>query len=256
MMIVIVGNGVVGNATGRHLKEIEGQDVRFYDVIKEKRDIEFKDIFKADFLFICLPTPTIKGKQVLTILNDFMRSIKEYKGIIVIKSTVIPGTCERYMWEYNLRVNHFPEFLTEANAYKDACNPDRFIIAGEDRFEILQLYKKTEPHIFLFEDTKTSEMIKYANNYFLALKVAYANEMYDMCEKAGIKYFDVQMAISADSRIGSSHLNISKERGFGGMCFPKDTVALLNKFPNSKILKAMIEYNTSIRKDNHMTKVI
>ncbi|MCK5023580.1 MAG: hypothetical protein KAS04_05380 [Candidatus Aenigmarchaeota archaeon] len=106
------------------------------------------------------------------------------------------------------------------------------------------------PKIFEYNDWKVTELIKYANNYFLACKVALANEMYDICVNHNVDYGNIQKVISEDPRIGASHLTVNKERGFGGMCFKKDMEALLGCHSDSKILKTVIEYNKEIRNES------
>lgn len=257
--ILIIGNGVVGNATGRVLEELKYK-VDYYDIDEKKSTIEKFDIHEFnktyEFIFVCVPTPTVGGKQNLNSITTVMYNLEEFQHKIVLRSTVLPGTCNDINKKYpNIRLIHFPEFLTEKAAFFDCLNPDRLVLSGEfeDVLSVLQLFdnlpKRKHINIFTNTDYNITEMVKYANNYVLATKVTIANELFDMCKEIDIDYNTIRNMLYQDRRISQTHLDVTKERGFGGSCFPKDMSALLSKFPKSQVLNSIIKYNKSVRKE-------
>jgi len=250
MQTAIIGAGVVGQALANVL-----DNPIIYDPPKGLNNLA--KLNTAEIIFICVPTP-YKGKCDISLVDKSI-SILEGNKIVVIKSTVIPGTTEKMQKKYPQHKIFFnPEFLTEKNAFEDMKNPDRQIVGYlgneyELAKEILELLPKTSYNAII--GATTAEMIKYYTNCFLALKVAFANQIYDLCEKMGIDYQEVKKGLVADKRIGKTHLDIFVEgkRGFGGKCFPKDTKALL-KFSQQKkvgltILREAIKYNQKIWKE-------
>ena len=138
---------------------------------------------------------------------------------------------------------------------QDFINTDRVVIGAEDDLvfrRVSSLYRKIMPKVPIFQTDPTSaEMVKYMANCFLATKVIFANEMYDICQKLGIKYEEVKKMVVADSRIYDSHLDVTTLRGFGGKCFPKDLLALKglakSKGVDVKILEAVWKKNLKVR---------
>ena len=257
--ILIIGNGVVGNATGRVLKEM-GHEVSYYDIVNEKSDLGalyIDDLNKHfDFIFVCVSTPTINSEQNINSVITVMHSLQGFHYKIILRSTVLPGTCDDIIKKYpKIKLIYFPEFLTEKAAFFDCLNPDRLVLSGdfEEVLSVLRLFDNLpkRKHIATFTNTdyKVTEMIKYANNYVLASKVTIANELFDMCKDINIDYNMIRNMLYQDRRISQTHLDVTKERGFGGSCFPKDMEALFNKFPKSQVLNTIIKYNKSVRKE-------
>jgi UDPglucose 6-dehydrogenase len=124
-----------------------------------------------------------------------------------------------------------PEFLTEANSIEDFKNQTRIIIGGKGAKKVKQMFRKPFPNIpIVVTKSETAEMVKYFINCFLATKVTFANQMYDICESSNIDYDKVCEYALLDKRIGSSHLAVpgpDGDRGFGGHCFPKDLSAIV-----------------------------
>jgi UDPglucose 6-dehydrogenase len=177
--------------------------------------------------------------------------------IIILKSTIIPGTTVGYEKKYPKSLFCFnPEFLREASFLQDFVNADRVVI-GASKDQVLRrvssMYQAVLPlcPIFLTDPT-SAEMVKYMGNCYLASKVIFANEMSEICEGIGIKYEEVKKMVVADKRIEDTHLDISTLRGFGGKCFPKDLLALRGlakkKGVDTGILDAVWAKNTKIRK--------
>jgi UDPglucose 6-dehydrogenase len=256
----IIGYGFVGQALAYGFSTAE---LRIFDKYKEGFH-ELKEVCEqSEFIFICLPTPIKEDESGidLAIINDSLKQITKYTDntnkIIVIKSTVIPGTTAHYAKKYpNSAFAFNPEFLTERNYLQDFVNADRTIIGAlndEVSKRVTALYLQQFPKTPIFKtDPTTAEMVKYMGNCYLATKVIFANEMYEICEKLNIKYEEVKKMVVADHRIFDSHLDITSEKGFGGKCFPKDLLALRalakSKDANTDILDTVWKKNLSIRK--------
>lgn len=261
--IGIIGYGIVGKAVGDGFASKNKNQVYWYSRGKGPWFPE-EVVAKSEFLFICVPTPMFSdGSGIdLSIINNVVKfvapKIRGTKKILTIKSTVVPGTTTGLAKKYpgvNFAMN--PEFLTEKNAPKDFLHPDRTVIGamtpsiGKRLAKLYQdLYgKKTK--IFV-TDTMTAEMVKYMSNSYLATKVIFANEIWEMCQKIKVNYDKVLEMVAADPRIGDAHLKVTKERGFGGKCFPKDIVAFLGLARKLKVdlsvIKTVWAKNLKIRK--------
>ncbi|GBF56675.1 UDP-glucose 6-dehydrogenase [Candidatus Phycosocius bacilliformis] len=196
----------------------------------------------ADAVFIAVGTPSRRGDghADLTYVEQAAREIAEHLQrytVVVNKSTVPVGTgdlVESIMRDVNPRgdfsVVSNPEFLREGAAIGDFKRPDRVVVGTNDE-RARQLMRELYRPLFLnetpilFTDRRTSELIKYAANAFLAVKIAYINEMADLCEQVGANVQEVARGIGLDNRIGKKFLNAGP--GYGGSCFPKDTLALV-----------------------------
>ena len=196
----------------------------------------------ADVVFIAVGTPSRKSdghadlSYVYAAAREVAKSVKGFT-VIVTKSTVPVGTgdeLERIMTGANpdadLAVVSNPEFLREGAAIDDFMKPDRVVIGMNDvraRKIMLDVYASLDPavHPVLVTSRRTAELTKYASNAFLALKLAYINEIADLCEKVGADVQDISKGMGLDSRIGHKFLNAGP--GYGGSCFPKDTLALV-----------------------------
>lgn len=257
--IGIIGYGIVGQAVEYGFKS---EDIYIYDKFKDYLSLE--EVCKnSEFLFLAVPTPMTEDYKAidLTIVEETVSAIAEkIKGtdkILVIKSTVIPGTTARLSKKHPDVLFAFnPEFLTEANFLEDFVKADRTVIGADNDLvsrRLVSLYKKHFPKTPILQTDPTSaEMVKYMANCYLASKVIFANEMFDLCEKLGIKYEEVKKMVVADRRILDSHLDITTVRGFGGKCFPKDIVALIGLFKelgvDSSFLETVWKKNLKIRK--------
>ncbi|RHW43569.1 UDP-glucose/GDP-mannose dehydrogenase family protein [Neobacillus notoginsengisoli] len=198
-----------------------------------------KAIKENDIIFICVGTPMGEdGKADLIYVKNVSEEIGRYMDdykVIVTKSTVPVGTAEKVAkWiessqkkPISLDVVSNPEFLREGSALKDALTPDRIVIgtsSEQSRKIMRELYKNF--HCPVVETTpKVSEMIKYAANSFLALKISYINELSRLCDVLGINVKDISKGIGLDHRIGAHFLQAGL--GYGGSCFPKDVNAFI-----------------------------
>jgi UDPglucose 6-dehydrogenase len=229
---------------------------------------------EADTVFIAVGTPSRRGDghADLSYVEQAAREIAEHMQgytVVVNKSTVPVGTgdlVQSIMTEVNPKgdfsVVSNPEFLREGAAIGDFKRPDRVVVGTEDeraRQVMRELYRPlflNETPI-LFTDRRTSELIKYAANAFLAVKIAYINEMADLCEQVGANVQEVARGIGLDNRIGKKFLNAGP--GYGGSCFPKDTLALMRTAQEAHtpvtIVEATVASNTN-RKKRMASKVI
>ena len=228
--IGIMGVGMVGGALRKYFekkgKELN-KDLFLYDPFKGFDSVE--DINKADVIFICVPTPYLKdGKGFdLSFVEDAFSKIKGEK-IVVIKSTALPGTTQKFQDKYKQhKVLFNPEFLTELTAEQDMDYPDRQIIGTTEQSFIvakdIMLILPLAPYEKIMPSTE-AELVKYFGNNWFAVKVAFANQMYDVCSEIGVDYDTVREASSADKRIGPSHLTTPHKgyRGYGGKCLVGD----------------------------------
>ena len=233
-----------------------------------------KEIQKADIVFIAVGTPTRRGDghADLTYVYEAAEKIaKNLNGytVIVTKSTVPVGTgievkkiIEKINPNANFDIASNPEFLREGNAIEDFMRPDRVVVGIENNKAkeiISSIYKPLfliETPI-LFTDLKTAELIKYSANAFLAVKISFINQMADLCEKVGADVHDVARGMGLDKRIGSKFLHPGP--GYGGSCFPKDTLALIQTAKlydtDISIVETVVQYNQK-RKSDMASKII
>ena len=255
----IIGFGIVGQAVAYGFSNY---DIHTYDKYQPTESLP-SVVKNSEFIFICLHT-TIKSDESgidLAIINNNIKEIVKYTNntdkIIVIKSTVVPGTTAAFTAMYPK--SHFcfnPEFLREASFLQDFVIADRIIIgaAGDLVFRRLSaLYQSIMPSTPIYStDSTSAEMVKYMANCFLATKVIFANEMYDICQSLGIKYEEVKKMVVADKRIEDTHLDVTTTRGFGLKCFPKDLLALRalakSRKVDTSILDTVWKKNLTIRK--------
>jgi UDPglucose 6-dehydrogenase len=241
MKIGIIGQGFVGTAVREGLKQ--HYDIHTYD-LKEKCTCEsiLELVDESDVIFVCVPTPMKKdGSCDISIVEGVIDEIEDVDisgKIVVIKSTVPPGTTERLNKKYkNISVVFNPEFLTEANFIDDFKNQDRIIIGGirPASTKVRQLFYKAFPNAHIIKTSSTiAEMVKYTTNCFLSTKVSFANEMKQICDKIDVDYDKVIEYATYDERLGKSHWSVpgpDGHYGFGGSCFPKDINALI-RFSN------------------------
>jgi UDPglucose 6-dehydrogenase len=182
----------------------------------------------------------------------------ETKGIVV-KSTIPPTTTEKWNKKYKTNIVFNPEFLTERNAVSDYQNQNRIILGGPKKTttQLKQVFSKVFPKASIIKtDSTHAEMVKYLTNTFLSVKVSFANEIYQLCEKIGIDYDKVVEYSIYDGRLGYSHWGVpghDGDFGFGGHCFPKDLSALLHLIKElgtiSNVLEATQKTNNEVRND-------
>lgn len=260
--IGIMGIGMVGGAMQRYFTEISGMSIVVYDPAKGFSDTH--EINTADIIFICVPTPFNQEKNNFdTLYLDEAFSILNGNKIIVIKSTVLPGTTQEYQLKFpQHKILFNPEFLTETTADKDVREPNRQIVGyTQESREVAQEVMDVLPRA-PFEKLVTAEeaeMVKYYNNCFYVLKVAYVNQIYDLCQKLGIDYDHVKECAKAEPMMGTNHFEIFHKgyRGYGGKCLPKDVRALIRLAQDNAVdltlLRNAEEYNNNLVNQNTLT---
>jgi nucleotide sugar dehydrogenase len=267
--IGIIGQGFVGSAVREGMKN--HFDILAFDKDPNKySNVEsiFHVVESTDLTFLCVPTPMRKNgscdltivRNALTEISDVAKALCAEDYIVVIKSTIPPGTTEQLNREYpNLDIVFNPEFLTEANAVDDYKNQNRIIIGGErpGSTKVKAVFAKAFPKVPIIKTSSSiAEMIKYVTNTFLATKVSFANEMYQICQALNIDYDKVIEYARYDDRLGNSHWNVpgpDGDFGFGGHCFPKDIAALeylAERFGvDTTVITAAIAKNQKVRTD-------
>ena len=222
----IAGYGIVGQAVAHLFKK-----VAIYDPPKGWTDPSA--LTGCPATFICVPTPTIDGRNDLSILESTLDAVAPYLEsghILAIRSTVLPGTVQRLQWEYKgLHFASNPEFLRAHQAFSDALNPYRVIIGADIPWVgqyLDQLYKSrlgTRVPVVV-TDSVTAEVIKYASNCFLAVKTSFAEELHQICQMLGAEYREVAGGMAFDPRIGGGEELFREDgnRGFTDECLPKD----------------------------------
>jgi len=273
MNIGIVGLGYVGTAIKSGFEK--HYELETYDKYDEKKSTcDLADLVeKCKVIFVCVPTPmNTDGSCHTDIVEGVIKDIDKWcyaywgnydldkntidnKPIVVIKSTVPPGTTDRLHRKYkSVDVIFNPEFLTEANFLEDFKNQTRIILGGTRKGTniLRQVYSKVFPHATIVKTgSKTAEMVKYFINSFLGTKVSFANEMKQICDKIDIDYDKVVEYATYDGRLGKSHWAVpgpDGDYGFGGHCLPKDISAIVNEF-GSDLLKSVIDVNDKVRKN-------
>lgn len=281
--ISIIGKGFVGNACYEGFREVA--DIRVYDKFKDLDSFE-DTVNHSNIVFLCLPTPMSQnGSCDISILEESVQQIVDFlknkqAKVFVIKSTVPPKTTEIFQAKYPQHTFLFnPEFLREVSAVEDFKNQDRIVIGipnAKDLDQIHLEHEKLIEEVFNFYATfsdwqeqnlkvfsnivmcnsSQAEMSKYIINCFLATKVIFFNEIYQICQALNINYKHCVDVATLDERIGKSHTTVPGPDGqfaFGGKCFPKDLNALRNLAEkndiNTLILDSVWKKNLQLRDD-------
>jgi len=222
MEIGIVGVGVVGGSFLK-LLTVQGHSIKKLDIYKNY----FDDISKSDIVFICINDTDKEMTNIKSVVKDVVK--KNQKGIIVIRTTLIPGTTDEFIELYpERRIAFLPEFLTERNAEYDTFHPDKVIIGTEDK-EVFEILGK------LFEDIiyqeriiqvkpLEAELIKVGLNALAVIKVVFAEQMFDLASHYGVDYMNIYKGFHLDKFTKGEHLIAGKDgyRGASGKCLPKD----------------------------------
>jgi UDPglucose 6-dehydrogenase len=250
MKLTLIGYGFVGKAVYELLKD--HYDIKIVDPNYNKNKIQDD----SDGYIVCVPTPsTVTGACDMSIVESVIKECPNSKPILIKSTISLEGW--KQLEEYNKEITFSPEFLTAANANEDFKNQDKMLFGGGDVDfwqKVFVLCKEFDPFYGTVEELI---MTKYLRNSFLALKVGFFNEVYDLCQSTKIDYNKVKQLVGMDDRITHSHMQVpgpDGERGFGGACFPKDTKALLhsaNEFGVSlPILESAVKSNQQIRSKN------
>ena len=275
MNIGIIGQGFVGNAVYQKFKNF--YEVLTYDLQRKLCNSSLVEVhMNCDYIFVCLPTPMSKdGSCHIGIVEEALEELNKYcklsgKGVTktaIIKSTIPPGTTEKWNNKFsNLTIVFNPEFLTEVNAVQDYENQSRIILGGPRKgtTPLKPIFSKVFPKAKIIKTNSTyAEMVKYTTNCFLAMKVSFANEMYEICQAVGADYDKVIEYAIEDERLGYSHWAVpgpDGDFGYGGHCFPKDVKALIHLASDCNVssimLNAIDQKNNNVRTNRDWEKMI
>lgn len=229
MKIGIIGLGVVGSAVRDGLQQI-GNSVNYYDIAHNNTSLS--DIVDSSIIFVCVPTETIDNNCDLSNIYSTVDSLNKlnYKGIVAIKSTVLPGTTEKLIIEYPyLKICFVPEFLRAKSALADFVDEHDVLVVGTKDVTVYQQIVASHgiiPKSTIMIAPTEAEMVKYFSNIYNALRIVFANSMFRVCESIGADYQSVLRAVTKRSGIPPNYLLCSNSyKGFGGHCLPKDTQA-------------------------------
>lgn len=264
MKVGIIGLGFVGGSMLKSFSE-KKIDVIGYD--KYKNINVFDDILESEILFLCLPTPYSNEKnkynyepieETLLLLKE-----KEYKGVIVLKSTIQPEMTNILEEKYNIGLIHNPEFLTARTAYEDFHNQKHIVLGRgnkvleEDYKKLIDFYRENYSDNISLCSSLESESMKIYLNSFYAIKVEVFTEFKMLCDSNGSDYNRIRDMMLKNGWINEMHTNVPGVDGkisYGGLCFPKDTNAL-NKYMEEKgvlnmVLESCIKERNLLREDN------
>jgi len=262
----VIGNGFVGSAVANGFSLCA--NVKVYDKDPDRSLNSFSEIAESEYIFICVPTPMASdGSADLTIIDSVLEQLFSHTNfnvghsIIIIKSTVPPGTIEGCTKKYSggVFVSN-PEFLTERSANLDFINASRIVLGGhpEATGRVVWLYRDRFPYKEIVEtDFATAQFIKYMCNCFFAVKISFMNEMFQAAKSLDVEWEDARRGFVLDGRIGNSHLDVPGHdgyMGFGGKCFPKDISGFIKTIQDAGIsplvLIAAWERNLEVRQSH------
>lgn len=227
-----------------------------YDKFRHERSVNKGHMYSTDILFVCVPTPTKQLKQqqgaLFEVLDDLATA--SYQGVVVVKSTVLPGTMDKLRENFPaLRLVHNPEFLTERFASDNYREESTWLLSGDpvDIDTVWAFLQATTAAktLYMSPHYRATEFAKYLHNCMLAVKLSFLNEVYDVVGDHEI----FEMAVAMASPFGNlgSHTRVpgpDGKRGWGGMCFPKDTMAFLGAFEKDlPTLRGAVNTNTKLR---------
>jgi UDPglucose 6-dehydrogenase len=255
-IIGVVGLGIVGGTVAGAFAEA-GFTIRGYDLYLEIG--ETQDLADCSVIFLCVPTPSgAHGSHDVTEVWAAVERLAPLLAegtVVVVKSTIPPGTCDRLAASFpSLEFAVVPEFLVANRTVETFTRPDRVVIGargGSGRM-LMDLMSRVAPGApTVIVAPLEAELIKLCSNAMLAAKVSMANELAMVCEAFGTEWPRIQAVVGLDRRIGPDHITVTKERGFGGTCLPKDLdglIAAANVAGHSSVLLAAIaDFNRAIR---------
>ena len=231
----------MGQTLFNWLKSNTSHDVKVYDPQKGFSD----DLKACDVYFIAVPVNTKHFKQDKTHIHEAMFHVDQ-SALVFMRSSVIPGTCDKLSIEYNCNVVPMPEFLTERRAQEDFDSMP--ILSGEgngshDIREILSKVFQGKKRLMLMKN-KEAEMSKYAHNLFGLARVNMANCFYDLCRDEGIDYEQVRRGFLMSGHIQPTHTEVpgpDNEKGFGGKCFPTNLEAMIGYVGTKAMYKLLTD---------------
>ena len=243
--LAVVGCGFVGNSVRAGFEYLfrDKVDFREYDKYKDTEDLE-SVVNNSGILFIALPTPMKQDGScdlsIIEIVIDDIDHFAEKSKAIIVKSTIPPGSTQKFQDEYRRHTFVFsPEFLTEKRSFEDFLEQDRIILGFTSNKQLFPRVDKLfqdfaavqkNPALIVRVPSEQAELLKYATNCFLATKLSFFNEIYQICQAAKLDYTSLVETMKLDVRIGRSHMRVpgdDKQLGWSKSCFPKDINALI-----------------------------
>jgi len=256
MNVGIVGHGVVGSALVRWLAKSDEHSVAIYDKLQPAYNSEAsrQEINECDLVFLCVPTPT-----ALDGLSCDLSAVEECAAWITaplcIKSTVPPGTVDRLAMVTRQAIAFSPEYIGESvgHPWHDECLCGFCIVGGSRSIfdKVSQLHDSLSGGrtTLYWTSSRTAELCKYMENCFLATKVSFVNQFFELSNFFNVDWEELRHLWLADSRIGESHTTVTAERGFRGRCLPKDMAAIIaasRPFGGAPLLESVQAFNQSI----------
>jgi len=249
----IIGKGFVGSAVSSGFSTAK-QYVVDPKISADNTIDKLVNDFDPPLTFVCVPTPPSEDGSVnVDIVTDVLEALDSYnyKGIVVVKSTIIPDYLHVFKKSYKLRIVYNPEFLTEAKAAQDFIDPNMQVLGGKwkDCDTVEKAYNRYSDVrvVPTFKvDLSTASLIKYTINSWLATKVIFFNELYKLQQESSsmVSWEQFTDMLTRDPRMGNSHMKVpgpDGEFGFGGHCFPKDTEALIHYAQSKNIKLSLLE---------------
>ena len=255
MKIGIIGKGVIGTANSDGFIHL-GHDVLVHD---PKLGTEIQVVIDTEIIFICVPTPTLEnGKCDTSIVETVLQQldVAGYQGIIAIRSTIIPGSTKKLQTQFsNLEIAYVPEFLRERSATEDFIENHTVLAIGSENpttaDKIIKCHGNLPQNIEILSPTE-AEILKYYNNVFASLRIIFANNIFEICERLDADYNKVKNTYVKTGKLGDMYLDVNENlRGYAGPCLPKDTLALANLMREKGINFGLIE---QIHQDNAKLK--
>lgn len=254
--IGIIGLGIVGTAISESYENNSLVRKIKIDIDPTRGSLDYKSLENSDGVFICVPSPVqSNGEYNVSILYSVLEKLQNYRGVIISKVTATPDIYKELEKQYPNLV-YCPEFLTANSAINDYAKTKFFILGGSipaytrEAERIIKGGFRSDQIEFHHCTIEEAAVAKLSINTFLASKVVFMNELYQLCEANNIKYNNVIQLMMLDKRIGVSHMHVpgpDGSFGFGGMCFPKDTQAFLRFAENSNVDFSMLE--TALKKN-------
>lgn len=255
MKISIVGHGFVGKAVDFGFEHPQVEKVIVDPQYGTTVESEQEKLWDCDYHFVCVPTPqgengVIDTEILYSVVDNLLINTT---GVVVLKSTATPDVLKRWT-EYNQFVYN-PEFLQERSALADFVNPDFHIIGGNTkRYDVQVLYEKysnCNPAPFYHMNVIEASFVKYGINTFLATKVTFFNQLFDVVQEYDANFSVISKAIGSDPRIGLGHTKVpgfDMKRGYGGACFPKDVKAFKKMAKKFHLLDTVDSINNHYRR--------
>tara|TARA_R100000231_G_scaffold135501_1_gene109997 strand:+ start:41 stop:838 length:798 start_codon:yes stop_codon:yes gene_type:complete len=263
MKIGVIGRGFVGGAITNGF-ENQGHEVLVHDT---KLNTKIENVLESRLLYICVPTPSSEDGSCNTdIVESVLVELSElnYDGSVCIKSTIVPGTTQKFRQQFNnLNISFVPEFLREKTAVEDFLYNNNVLVIGSDDDETISLVKESHGVLPTHTVTMTpteAELTKYFSNTYKAMRVTFANAFYNLCQTMGSDYDKVRDAFLFHG-VGDGHyLKVNKQYGgFGGTCLPKDSKALAKLVDDlglpMEIFRVIVSDNDKFTKTNQDDRV-